>query len=199
MYDPVPTGGGLLATDPVAPGSRARPAFACGAGIGQTVPVPTTARWTHIALPVRDIETSIEWYTSHTPLEVIARRHDDVGESTWLADPATVGAPMVLVLVSIDAARSEPPVATMSPAPFAHIGIELPTRADVDAIAARGEAEDCLAWGAIELPPPIGYVCGLRDPDGNNVEFSYDQRVDSIASDVWETGVVAGNGPRRDR
>ena len=30
---------------------------------------------------------------------------------------------------------------------------------------------------ATELPPPVGYICMLRDPDGNLVEFSWDQGV----------------------
>jgi catechol 2,3-dioxygenase-like lactoylglutathione lyase family enzyme len=156
--------------------------------------VPTTARWTHIAVPVRDIDASVDWYTSHTPLTLIARRHDAAGQGAWLADPATTEAPMVLVLVCMDAEHDRPPVATM--APFAHIGIELPERADVDRMAARGVAEGCLRWEAQELPVPIGYICALADPDGNMVEFSHGQNVEAITNQVWASGQVAGNGPR---
>ncbi len=156
--------------------------------------MPSAPRWTHIALPVRDIDASIDWYTAHTPLTLIARRHDDDGESAWLADRATEQAPMVLVLVAMDSARDQPPVATM--APFAHIGIELPSRDDVDAIAARGAAAGTLAWPAQYLPDPVGSICALTDPDGNMVEFSHDQRVEELANEVWSTGAVAGNGPR---
>jgi catechol 2,3-dioxygenase-like lactoylglutathione lyase family enzyme len=162
--------------------------------IGQTGAVPNSPRWTHIALPVRDLAASIDWYTAHTPLTPIARRHDDQGESAWLADPATASAPMVLVLVCMDADRDEPPTATM--APFAHIGIELGSRGAVDEIAERGAEAGCLAWEAQELPPPVGYVCALTDPDGNMVEFSFDQHVETIANEVWSTGEIAGNGPR---
>jgi catechol 2,3-dioxygenase-like lactoylglutathione lyase family enzyme len=165
-----------------------------GNRVGQTVGVPTSPRWTHIALPVRDVDASIEWYTAHTPLTLIARRHDDDGESAWLADRATEQAPMVLVLVAMDSGRDQPPVATM--APFAHIGIELPTRADVDAIAARGAAAGNLAWPVQDLPDPVGYICALTDPDGNMIEFSHGQGVEEITDEVWATGTVAGNGPR---
>jgi lactoylglutathione lyase len=156
--------------------------------------VPTSPRWTHIALPVRDVERSIEWYTSRTPLTLVARRHDDEGESAWLADRATEAAPMVLVLVAMDAARAAPPVATL--APFAHIGIELPSRADVDAMAARGAADGNLAWPTQDLPDPVGYVCALTDPDGNMIEFSHGQQVEEITNEVWSTGTIAGNGAR---
>lgn len=162
--------------------------------VGQTGRVLTSPRWTHIAVPVRDIDRSVAWYIDYTPLTLIARRHDDDGEGAWLADPATTAAPFVLVLVAMDADSDGPPVATM--APFAHIGIELPSRADVDDIAARGAAADCLAWEARRLPPPVGYICALTDPDGNMVEFSFDQQVEQIAAEVWTSGEVAGNGPR---
>ena len=70
-------------------------------------------------------------------------------------------------------------------APFAHIGIEVPTRAEVDELAARGEAEGCLAWPATDMPPPIGYICALTDPDGNVVEFSHNQGVYDTVQRVY--------------
>ena len=70
-------------------------------------------------------------------------------------------------------------------APFAHIGIEVTGREEVDEIAKRGEAEGCLAWAPREMPPPIGYICALTDPDGNMIEFSYDQGVYAKVQEVW--------------
>ena len=32
-----------------------------------------------------------------------------------------------------------------------------------------------------DMPPPIGYICMLTNPDGNMVEFSYDQGVYALA------------------
>ena len=71
--------------------------------------------------------------------------------------------------------------------PFAHLGIELPERADVDEAARRGAAAGCLALAAAELPPPVGYICMLRDPDGNLVEFSWDQDLYAKARDIWRS------------
>ena len=65
------------------------------------------------------------------------------------------------------------------------IGIELPERADVDEMAGRGEADGSLAMAATDLPPPVGYICMLHDPDGNLVEFSHDQGVYAKAREVW--------------
>ena len=70
-------------------------------------------------------------------------------------------------------------------APFAHLGIELPTKDAVDDVARRADTAGCLAWAPQQLPPPVGYICALTDPDGNMVEFSYDQGVYAKAQEVW--------------
>ena len=55
----------------------------------------------------------------------------------------------------------------------------------VDEVAALGRAEGCLVWEPQQLPAPIGYVCALNDPDGNVVEFSFDQGVYEKFREVW--------------
>lgn len=134
----------------------------------------TAPRWTHIALPVADMDRSIAWYERFTPLRLIDRREDDVGQGAWLAHPEATDRPFVLVLVMFNARRG-----TLQPqlAPFAHLGIELPSQAEVDAVATMAQTAGCLAWEAQQLPPPVGYVCAANDPDGNVIEFSFDQGV----------------------
>lgn len=141
-------------------------------------PRPTEPRWTHIALRVADIDATIAWYTSMTPLALIDRRQDDAGYGAWLAMPEATNNPFILVVAQFFP-DSDPyanwPNAVL--APFSHLGMELPTRDAVDEIAARGEAAGCLAMAPRQMPPPIGYICMLSDPDGNMVEFSFDQGV----------------------
>jgi hypothetical protein len=38
------------------------------------------------------------------------------------------------------------------------------------------------------MKPPIGYICFVEDPDGNTIEFSYDQGTYSIWQEVWGDG-----------
>ena len=45
----------------------------------------------------------------------------------------------------------------------------------VDAIAARAARSGCLIWPPKQGSLYTGYYCGLRDPNGNYVEFSYGQ------------------------
>ena len=63
-------------------------------------------------------------------------------------------------------------------------GIELTSREDVEQIAAQASESGCLAMPPTQMPPPIGFICMLRDPDGNMVEFSYDQGVYAKAREV---------------
>ena len=55
-------------------------------------------RWTHIALPVSDLDRSIEFYTALTPLVVVHRHEDANGRSAWLSNDHQVVDPFVLVL-----------------------------------------------------------------------------------------------------
>lgn len=145
----------------------------------------TRARWTHIALPTGDLDKAIAFYTSLTPLVVVERFSDDAGESAWLSNEGQVETPFVLVLVSFDGDRGKE-LGLLRP--FAHIGIEVPERADVDALAERARELGCLHWEPRDLPAPVGYVCALNDPDGNVIEISHDQKVFDTVRRLWSNG-----------
>jgi lactoylglutathione lyase len=144
---------------------------------------PRGARWTHIALPVHDIDKTIDWYKRFTTLELLDRRTDEAGHGAWLGHPDQAENPFILVLVSFFKDQANGPQPTM--APFAHIGIEVPTREEVERIAAMGEAEGCLMWKPTDMPDPIGYICAVTDPDGNVIEISHNQGVYDKAMEVW--------------
>ncbi len=147
---------------------------------------PSEARWTHIALRVRDIDATIAWYEEFTPLELIDRREDAEGYGAWLGMPGETNNPFILVLAQFFPDRdpfADAPLATL--APFAHLGIELPRREDVDAAAEAGSQAGCLGMPPTMMPAPIGYITMLRDPDGNTVEFSWDQGVYATLAERW--------------
>jgi lactoylglutathione lyase len=147
---------------------------------------PTEPRWTHIALRVSDIDATIAWHAEFSPLELIDRREDEMGYGAWLGMPGKTNNPFILVLAQFFEDKDPfagTPRATL--APFAHFGIELPTKQDVDEMAERGKQGGCLAMPPTMMPQPIGYITMLRDPDGNMVEFSWDQGVFSRLHELW--------------
>lgn len=146
--------------------------------------MPTLPRWTHLALRVRDIEASIAFYLQHTPLELLVQRENADGFSAWLGHSDTPDAPFILVLAQF--LPGHDPWEGTEPStlgPFAHIGIELAERADIDAVAEAALAGDFLQQGPMDLPDPIGYICMVKDPDGNTIEFSHGQQVLQFARD----------------
>ena len=150
----------------------------------------TEPRWTHVALPVTDLERSIEFYTSVTPLVLVTRNVDDNGQGAWLSNKNQVDSPFVLVLAEFKPEIGknfgiEPGQKATTLAPFAHIGIELPKREDVDAVAEKARAVGALEWEPRDMAAHIGYICAVKDPDGNTVEFSHNQKVFSTITELW--------------
>jgi lactoylglutathione lyase len=142
----------------------------------------TSPRWTHVALPSCDIDRSVAWYEKFTPLVVVERFQDPMGKSAWLCHAGQADPPFVLVLVMFykDQGKKQPQLA-----PFAHIGIEVPSEAELDSIAALAKSADCLAMPPQRIPPPVGYVCMISDPDGNRIEISHNQQVYQKVQERW--------------
>lgn len=124
---------------------------------------------THIALHVRDLDACVAFYRRFCGLEIVReRRAEDGRPITWLAEPGREN-DFIFVLLPGGPGREQ------APGDFSHFGFALDSRRAVDRIAARAEAAGCLAWPPRQEPYPVGYYCGLKDPDGNFVEFSYGQ------------------------
>lgn len=147
---------------------------------------PTSPRWTHIALRTSDLDASIAWYERHTPLRELARNRDELGRGVWLGQPDNADRPFILVLAEFIPDKDPFGAETKEVlAPFAHIGIELPDRAAVDAAAELAREHGCLTMEPRHLNDFVGYICMVADPDGNTIEFSYDQGVYEKAREVW--------------
>jgi catechol 2,3-dioxygenase-like lactoylglutathione lyase family enzyme len=124
--------------------------------------------FTHIALHVRDLDACAEFYRSFCGLATARERTAGGARVVWLAEPGRERE-FIIVLVPGGSSREQ------ARDDYSHLGFALETRAAVDAVAARAAAEGCLVWAARDEPFPVGYYCGVRDPNGNVVEFSYGQ------------------------
>ena len=129
-----------------------------------------TANFTHLALHVRDLEACVAFYREFCGMDVVHERgeSDGSGRIVWLPEPGREE-DFIFVLLPGGPGRDQ------GERDFSHFGFALDSKAAVDAIAAKGEQAGCLAWAPRQEPYPVGYYCGLRDPDGNFVEFSYGQ------------------------
>ena len=127
-----------------------------------------TPNLTHIALHVRDLEACIGFYRDFCGLEIVHQRADGGTRVVWLAEPGRESE-FIFVLLPGGPGRDQ------GEGDYSHFGFALDSKAAVDAIAERAEAAGCLAWPPRQEPYPVGYYCGLKDPDGNFVEFSYGQ------------------------
>ncbi len=126
-------------------------------------PVP---RLTHYALHCRDLDRTMAFYQELCGLELIHDRRDGDIRVVWLAAPGDADR---LFFVLIDGGDPAPQRSD----DIGHLGFELPTRQDVDRLHEAGRARGCVEWPARDDGYPVGYNCGLRDPDGKVVEFSY--------------------------
>lgn len=150
--------------------------------------MPRYPTLTHLALHVRDLEACVAFYEAFCGMRVVHERPgDEPGERiVWMAE-AGRESDFVFVLLPGGPGRER------TAGDFSHLGFAMESREAVDRIAERGRAAGCLALEPRELPYPVGYFCGLADPDGNLVEFSYGQPLGPGAEAV-EAGAGGGTG-----
>lgn len=129
--------------------------------------------FTHVALPVSNVDRSIEFYSKFAEMVVVQRRQQEDQpelEVVWLSD---LTRPFVLVLVEM------PVKHTLGP--FAHLGVACETKQTVDRFAETAKQEGCFRDGPFgAVGEPAGYFVILDDPDGHTLELSFGQDV-SIA------------------
>ena len=139
---------------------------------------------THVAIHVRDIPKTVAFYEKYTHLKKIHERLDAESTGTrsvWLSNPAdltSAASKFVIVLVEGDIPKNllggvEPLYGMLKP--ISHFGFSMESRAAVDRIAEMAKADGNLVFGPRYLNPEIGYICIIKDPDGNQLEFSHEQ------------------------
>ena len=124
---------------------------------------------THIALPVRDLQRSLDFYATYAAMDVVHRRirDDGVHGIAWISDRTR---PFVIVLM--ETGEEVAPLA----AP-AHLGVACANRLEVDRLCDVAREEGLLMREPSQSDPPVGYWATIRDPDGHVLELTFGQQV----------------------
>ena len=128
----------------------------------------TSPRITHIALHVKDLDACIDFYQTFCDMSTVHQRVAGKQRIVWMAEEGRVSD---FIFVMLEGGEN----LSLSDQDYRHFGFAVGSQKDVDDIAVQAEAQGCLIWPPREEPFPVGYYCGLRDPNGNYVEFSYGQ------------------------
>jgi catechol 2,3-dioxygenase-like lactoylglutathione lyase family enzyme len=133
--------------------------------------------FTHVALPVGDIEVSLDFYRRYADMEVVHRRRDEAtGEQVvWVSDRTR---PFVIVLIEhrpAAVAAQDRPSGVLTG--FSHLGVGCDSREEIDRRTAQARDEGRTVRGPFDSGPPVGYWAFIADPDGNNLELSHGQEV----------------------
>jgi len=132
---------------------------------------------THLALHVPDLDACIAFYTQFCGMHVFHERAGKGSRIVWMAEP---GKEREFIFVIMPGGQDR----KLAEDDYSHFGFALASRAEVDAIAAQARQAGCLVWEPRDEPYPVGYYCGVRDPAGNYIEFSYGQPLGPGAEDM---------------
>lgn len=122
-------------------------------------------RLTHIALHVEAIEGCVQFYRSYCELEVADDQVRGGRRVVLMGEP---GRSENFVLQLMAGGKNK----AASPDEDQHIGFAVDSREEVDRLAQMAADDGILLWETFEGPFPMGYLCAVKDPNGNTVEIS---------------------------
>ncbi|MBG6080607.1 VOC family protein [Rubrivivax gelatinosus] len=123
-------------------------------------------RWTHITLPVGDLDATVAFFTGTCGLSLVRDRRLEGGSTVWLGPAPRPGQDPDFVVVLLRAEVREP---------LDHFGFQCEHREEVTAIAERAKAEGRLVEGPLDYGGSVGYFAVVREPSGHLVEFTHGQ------------------------
>lgn len=123
---------------------------------------------THLALHVPDLQACIDFYQDFCGMRIIHQRPGKGSQIVWMAEPGRES-DFIFVIMPGGEPRQ------LATGDYSHFGFALQSRAEVDAVVDKARAAGCLLWAQRDEPYPVGYYCGVRDPAGHQIEFSYGQ------------------------
>ena len=123
---------------------------------------------THVALPVVDLDASLDFYARYARMEIVHERTEKEGARVaWISDRTR---PFVVVLIEVPEVRN--PLL-----PIAHLGVGCSSREEVDRLCDAAKSEGRPVHGPTDSGYPVGYWALIGDPDDHTLEISHGQEV----------------------
>lgn len=123
---------------------------------------------THVAMHVPDLEACVTFYQQFCAMQVIHQRAGKGSKIVWMAE---AGKEHSFIFVIMPGGQER----HLAVDDYSHFGFALASRDAVDSMAQQARRAGCLVWEPREEHYPVGYYCGVRDPAGHYIEFSYGQ------------------------
>ena len=131
-------------------------------------------RMTHICLHVIDVYECVRFYTNYCKMQTIDERIKEGEGDVYMSE---IGRQSEMVFQFKSGGKNLP----LGAEEERHFGFVVETKQAVDDIANRAREDGILFFEPDEYLPGA-YMCGVKDPNGNCVEFSYGHPVPPIAS-----------------
>jgi lactoylglutathione lyase len=128
-----------------------------------------SARLSHLALPVTDLEKSIAFYKKWAGMKVVEKPTDPNGIKGARVSQAK--GDFVLSLLELPVQQALPMPGIM------HLGLDCASKAQVDKIAADAKKAGILIAAPVDSGDDLGYQTYISDPDGNSIEFAFGQKI----------------------
>jgi lactoylglutathione lyase len=136
-------------------------------------------RWTHITIPVTDMDASIAFFTTVCGLSVVRDRRREGGGTVWVGPmPAAGQLPEFVVVLDPGDVRE----------PLDHFGFQCDSRDEVTRIAEAARAQGQLVRGPRDSGGSVGYWAIVREPSGHLVEFTHGQPLRGLGAATPEPG-----------
>lgn len=123
-------------------------------------------RLTHFALHLDAIEECIRFYERYCHLKMADDQERGGRRVVLLAEP---GRESEFVVQLLGGGEDQP----AAPQTDSHFGFAVDSREAVDDVIAKGREDGIIIFEPEDAAFPIGYYCGIKDPNGNTVEISY--------------------------
>lgn len=123
-------------------------------------------KWTHITLPVSDVDGSIKFFTKICGLSVVRDRRREGGSTIWLGPRPKEGVDPDFVLVITKGTVEKP---------LDHFGFQCDSLSELEDIARNAEEDGALVTELTFAGGSVGHFCLVREPSGHLVELTYGQ------------------------